>query len=100
MPDKMCLRPSPPPFSPGVTGMNTLVAMTASSRVRYFEHQSPGGHLAGSARIRVCSVEEGHSTLDGGSHDRLGGVFVNDPGPLALVPEPHHAETDPRDPQT
>ena len=33
MPDRMCLRDSPPPFSPGVTGMNTLVAMTISSRV-------------------------------------------------------------------
>ena len=28
----MCLRDSPPPFVPGVIGMNTLVAMTISSR--------------------------------------------------------------------
>src|SRR5580658_1672886 len=31
----MCLRERPRPFSPGVTGWNTLVAMTASSRVKY-----------------------------------------------------------------
>ena len=41
MPERMCLRPSPPPFSPGVTGMNTLVAITASSRVRYFGTSRP-----------------------------------------------------------
>ena len=30
--ERMCLRDRPPPFSPGVIGMNTLVAMTTSSR--------------------------------------------------------------------
>ena len=41
MPERMCLRESPPPFSPGVTGMNTLVAITASSRLRYFGTSFP-----------------------------------------------------------
>ena len=41
MPERMCLRPRPPPFSPGLTGMNTLVAMTTSSRVRNFGTSLP-----------------------------------------------------------
>ena len=41
MPERMCLRPRPPPFSPGVTGMNTLVAITTSSRVRNFGTSRP-----------------------------------------------------------
>ncbi len=41
MPARMCLRLSPPPFSPGLTGMNTLVAMTASSRLRNFGTNLP-----------------------------------------------------------
>ena len=34
MAERTCLRERPDPFSPGVIGMNTLVAMMASSRVR------------------------------------------------------------------
>ena len=34
MADRMCLRDRPPPFSPGVMGMKTLVATTISSRLR------------------------------------------------------------------
>ena len=37
----MCLRLSPPPLGPGVIGMNTLVAITASSRERYFGTSRP-----------------------------------------------------------
>src|SRR5277367_5443456 len=37
----MCLRPSPPPFSPGVIGMNTLVATTTSSRERNLVSRRP-----------------------------------------------------------
>ncbi len=37
----MCLRDSPPPFGPGVIGMNTFVAITASSRLRYFGTSLP-----------------------------------------------------------
>src|SRR5437588_11404997 len=41
MADRMCLRDRPPPFSPVVMGMNTLVATTASSRPRYFPTSRP-----------------------------------------------------------
>ncbi len=41
IPERMCLRPSPLPFSPGVTGMKTLVATTASSRLRYLGTSLP-----------------------------------------------------------
>ncbi len=41
IPDRMCLRDRPPPFSPGVTGMNTLVAMTTSSRLSIFPTRRP-----------------------------------------------------------
>src|SRR5271154_1860750 len=37
----MCLRESPPPFSPALIGMKTLVAMTASSRVSSLETSRP-----------------------------------------------------------
>ncbi len=37
----MCLRDRPPPFGPGVIGMNTLVAITASSRERYLGRSRP-----------------------------------------------------------
>ena len=37
----MCLRERPPPFSPGVIGMNTLVASTTSSRVRSLASRRP-----------------------------------------------------------
>ena len=35
MPERMCFLERPPPFSPGVIGEKTLVAMTTSSRVRH-----------------------------------------------------------------
>ncbi len=41
MADRTCLRDRPPPFSPGVMGMNTLVATTTSSRVRNFGSRRP-----------------------------------------------------------
>ncbi len=41
MPERTCLRPRPPPFSPGVTGMKTLVAITTSSRLRNFGTSRP-----------------------------------------------------------
>src|SRR5437588_8054502 len=41
MADRMCLRDRPPPFSPGVMGMNTLVATTTSSRPRYLPTRRP-----------------------------------------------------------
>ncbi len=41
MPARMCLRDRPPPFSPGVTGMKTLVATTISSRLRYLGSSRP-----------------------------------------------------------
>ena len=41
MPARMCLRERPPPFSPGVIGMKTLVATTISSRLRYFGSMRP-----------------------------------------------------------
>ena len=41
MADRMCLRDSPPPFSPGVIGMNTLVATTTSSRLRNLGSSRP-----------------------------------------------------------
>jgi hypothetical protein len=41
MADRMCLRDSPPPFSPGVIGMNTLVATTTSSRLRNLGSRRP-----------------------------------------------------------
>ena len=99
MPERMCLRDSPPPFSPGVIGMNTLVAMTASSRVRNLGTSRAGGHLAGAARVGVGRVEEGDPTFDGGLDDRLGRVLVDHPGAVAVVAEAHHAQADPRDPQ-
>ena len=39
--ERMCLRDSPPPFSPGVIGMNTFVATTISSRLRNFGRMRP-----------------------------------------------------------
>ena len=39
--DMMCLRERPPPFSPGVIGMKTLVATIISSRLRYFGSSRP-----------------------------------------------------------
>ena len=41
MADRMCLRESPPPFSPGVIGMKTLVATTISSRPRNLGSKRP-----------------------------------------------------------
>ena len=44
---RMCLRDRPRPLGPGVIWPWTFVAMTASSRERYFGHQAAGRHLAG-----------------------------------------------------
>ena len=41
MAERMCLRESPAPFSPGVMGMNTLVATTTSSRLRNLGSSRP-----------------------------------------------------------
>jgi hypothetical protein len=41
MAERMCLRDRPPPFSPGVTGMKTLVAITTSSLVSIFDTSRP-----------------------------------------------------------
>ncbi len=46
MAERMCLRESPPPFSPGVIGMNTLVASTTSSRESSLREQPTGQLLA------------------------------------------------------
>ena len=96
----MCFRDRPPPFSPGVTGMQTLVATTISSRLEELGQQPTGGHLARPARVGVGRVEEGDAALDGGPHDRLGPVLVEHPGPVAVVAEAHHPEAHPGHPQT
>ena len=61
--------------------------------------QSSGGHLAGAARVGVGGVEEGDASFDRGPHDGLGLVLVEDPGPIAVVPEAHHPEAHPGHPQ-
>ena len=98
MPERMCLRESPPPFSPGVTGMNTLVAITASSRLK---NLGPASRWPPRwpRRVGVGGVEEGHPAFDRGPHDRLRRILVDDPGPVAVVAEPHHAQADPGNPQ-
>ena len=96
MADRMCLRDSPPPFSPGVIGMNTLVAMTTSSRLNILGQQPPRGHLAGALRVGVGGVEEGDAAFDRGPDDRLGLLLVEHPRPVAVVAEAHHPEADPR----
>ena len=99
MADRMCLRDRPAPFSPGVMGMKTLVATTTSSRLEVLGQQPSGGHLAGPLGVGVGRVEEGDAAFDGRPDDGLGCVLVEDPGPVAVVAEAHHAEADPGHPQ-
>src|SRR5215468_7334826 len=61
--------------------------------------KAPGGHLARSAGVHVSSVEKGDAALDGQLDDRLRGVLVEDPRPVAVVPVTHHPEANPGDPQ-
>ena len=93
------MRDRPPPFSPGVIGMNTLVATTISSRLEVLGEQPAGGHFAGSPGVGVGGVEEGDATLDRGPDDGFGLVLVQYPRPIAVVAVAHHPEAHPRDPQ-
>ena len=70
--ERMCLRESPPPFGPGVIGMKTLVAITASSRRRNLRTQASGRDLARAVGVDVGGVEEVDARLDRGADDRLG----------------------------
>ena len=99
MPDRMCLRDRPPPFSPGRDGHEHLGGDDHFVAAQHLAHEISGGHLAGAARVGVGRVEEGDSALDRGAHDGLGRGLVEDPLPLTVVPEAHHAETDARDSQ-
>ena len=100
MPDRMCLRDSPPPFSPGVIGMKTLVATTSSSRLRNFGSRRPVATSLAPPRVGVGGVEEGDAAFDGGPDDRLGRVLVEHPGAVGVVAEAHHAEAHARDAQS
>ena len=95
----MCLRESPPPFSPGVIGMNTLVASDDLLAGEELGEESPGDDLAGALRVGVGGVEERDPALDGRAHDRLGGLLVEHPRFVAVVAEAHHAQAHARDPQ-
>jgi len=81
------LRDSPPPFSPGVTGMNTLVAMTTSSPTQQFRHQTPSGNLAGAVGVGVSGIEERDAPVHRGAHDRLGRVLSSTQGLSLALPK-------------
>ena len=61
--------------------------------------QAAGDHFALAAVVDVCGVEEDDSALDRPAHDRLGGLFVERPGPLLAAAVAHHPEADSRDAQ-
>src|ERR1700683_3520824 len=91
MPDMMCLRDRPPLFSPGAIGMKTLVATTTSSRRNIFPSSRPGPAPPCPAEVRVRGVKEGDPAVGRRLDDRLGGVLVEHPRPVAVVAEAHHA---------
>src|SRR4029453_3252453 len=77
----MCLRDSPPPFSPGVIGMNTLVAITTSSRLSSFPTRRPvatslappGYVLAGSKNVMppsTAALTIGSAAVSSRTHGR------------------------------
>src|ERR1039458_2744698 len=61
--------------------------------------QATRGDLARAPRIGVGRVEERDAALAGRPYDRLGGVLVDHPRPVAVVAEAHHAQADARNPQ-
>ena len=98
MPERMCLRAEAPAVLARRHRHEHLGGDDHFVPRQEFRHQPAGRDLAGAARVRIGGVEEGDPALDGGPDDGLGVVLVDDPGPVTVVPESHHAETDPRDP--
>jgi hypothetical protein len=90
--ERMCLRDRPPAFSPlphrheHLGGHDHLVALEELAE------QPPGGHLAGPAGVDVRGVEEDHAAFGRDADDRLGGILIQHPRPITVVPEAHHPE--------
>jgi hypothetical protein len=59
-----------------------------------------GEHLALTAVVDVCSVEERDAALDRAADDRLRLVLAERPRPFVVATEAHHPEADARDTQS
>ena len=98
---RMCARDRPAVVGPGAHRVVHLRREHVVAALCEQPPQQPAGDLlARPVAVHVRGVEERHPGLDRAPDDRLGGVLVEAPGQRRRVAVAHHAEPDPRDPQT
>ena len=84
---RMCLRDSPRPLGPGRHRPVDLRGDDDPRRARSTCGSSrPVSSSLGRRRVHVGGVEERHAALDGAADDRLGGVLVEHPRAIGVVP--------------